>query len=474
MVAALGHDKADKWLEPCIGHGALLAALSQIGVGRDQIIGLDVDPCERANDRLASVRRGKEFLRWSNRTRLRFDKIVANPPYIALERLDPTIRDEAVNVSLSNEIRVTSNGNAWYAFLCAAIRLLKKDGSLCFLLPAAWDYANYAASLRNSIWRYFTAVDIFRTATPVFRAENVQEGSIVLVARGRRNENGGGLQRVLRHEIHAIDDLVEALSSNRSRSARGPKLLAAPAIMHRRVKRELLGSLISVRLGTVTGDSSYFLLNESRRSELRIPVCAVRPVLSKARHLSSAKITASQWEALKDADERVWLFYPGAKSLRNRSVLSYLEYGLSGGCKVDNHKVSSRQPWFRCLGVAACDAFVSGMSKTMPTLSICAMPQLAATNTLYTVSFRDPNLSEQGRLGIAMSLLQSDVRKQLRSYGRTYADGLLKHEPCDLLRLEVPAVGEVRANWSKYRLALEALKNGDEHTSSRIADDCLF
>src|SRR4051794_8573243 len=77
MVGALGHRETDRWLEPCVGNGALLAALAKLGVRKTQVVGLDVDVHAQANDRLARVHRGKEFLRWSNQTKQRFDKIVA-------------------------------------------------------------------------------------------------------------------------------------------------------------------------------------------------------------------------------------------------------------------------------------------------------------------------------------------------------------------------------------------------------------
>ncbi|MGM4887720.1 Eco57I restriction-modification methylase domain-containing protein [Tardiphaga sp. 20_F10_N6_6] len=475
MIGALGNKKSDTWLEPCVGNGALLGAMSRNGVKKEAITGLDVDAKPQPNDRFGNILRGTEFLRWSRTTEQRFDKIVANPPYIALERLDAAIRKAAIDASLSEQIRITGNGNAWYAFLCASIRLLKKDGSLCFLLPAAWDYANYAVPLRELISNYFSSIDVFRTTTPIFRAENVQEGSIMLLAKGRRETSDPGIKRqnTSRYEVASIDDLIIALAPGaRAKQPRTSRSVVSPAIKSPK-ERQPLETLISIRLGTVTGDSSYFLLNESRRKLLKLPASAVSPVLSKAKHLNSPKMTLAQWTALKDADERVWLFKPSARIVNNRFVQSYLDFGLNGGCKVENHKVSIRKPWFRCPDLPVCDAFMSGMSAAMPTLSFRAMPDLTVTNTLYAVTFLDPSISWQDRLGIAISLLQSDVRDQMRCNGRPYAAGLLKHEPCDLLKLQIPQLGSVRTNWSTYRQAIQALKNGEESECSRIADSCL-
>jgi adenine-specific DNA-methyltransferase len=477
MIRALGKNENDKWLEPCVGNGALLSALSNFGVRKNKIVGLDVDALPQPNDSFGKILRGTEFLRWSRLTKLRFDKIVANPPYVAIERLHSDIRKAAIDASLSDQIKITANGNAWYAFLCAGIRLLSKDGSLCFLLPAAWDYANYAAPLRNSILLYFSTVEVYRTSIPIFRAERVQEGAIVLLAKGRRDSTSGssygGVQE--RSEVFSIDDLVLALSLRSSKSQRRAKSdtpVATPAI-RKFTERQPLGDLLNIRLGIVTGDSSYFLLSESRRRELRLPIAAVKPVLSRAKHLTSPCMTTAQWNSLKEADERVWLFNPDTRITANRFVQSYLRFGRSGGCKTQNHKVAIRTPWFRFPELNESDAFISGMSTWMPSLSFRAMPRLMATNTLYVVKFTDQVLKQRQRIGVAMSLLSSDVREQMRERGRPYAAGLLKHEPCDLLGLQVPKVGNIVADWSTYRRALRALKEGNEVQCSKIADSCL-
>jgi hypothetical protein len=185
-------------------------------------------------------------------------------------------------------------------------------------------------------------------------------------------------------------------------------------------------------------------------------------------------MTVAQWNSLKEADERVWLFSPDARVTGNRFVQSYLRFGRNGGCKIENHKVSIRSPWFRFPDVRDSDAFMSGMSAGMPSLSFRDMPNLTATNTLYVVNFTNPLLAQRQRLGIAMSLLSSEVREQMRERGRPYAAGLLKHEPCDLLGLQVPKTGTVVAGWSTYRRALEALRGGDEVESRKIADNCFL
>ncbi len=476
MVKALGSGKCDSWLEPCVGKGMLLSALNSAGIASSKITGLDIDPRAQPNDKFGKILRGTEFLQWSNYTESRFDRIIANPPYIALERLNKSIRSAAAEVSRSADFEVGGNANAWYAFLCASIGLLKAKGSLCFLLPAAWDFANYAAPLRASIASHFNSVDIFRTATPIFRAANVQEGAILLLARGRRVRTGSGRGKIYRQEVHSVDDLVAVLSSLKKTKQQDQQKkfeTVAPVILAQR-DTQPLRDVLKIRLGVVTGDASYFLLTEQQRRDFGLTSAAVRPVLSKAKHLIAPYMDLDQWRLLKDAGERIWLFNPSKAVTSNWSVQSYIRFGRRGGCERENHKVALRKPWFRFANLPTGDAFISGMSNSMPWLCFRNAPNLWATNTLYVASFFDRSLNSIDRTGIALSLLTSSVREQMREKGRTYAAGLLKYEPTDLLALNIPKLGCVVGNQKVYKRAIEALIEGDEAQCTKIADSCIL
>ncbi|WP_143270190.1 hypothetical protein [Bradyrhizobium sp. Ghvi] len=420
------------------------------------------------SDHLGQISRGVEFLSWARSTSQRFDRIVANPPYIAIERLHPEIKSAALSTALDHDVQITANGNAWYAFLCAAITLLKPNGSLCFLLPAAWDFANYAAPLRRSISAYFSAVEIYRTKDPIFRAEDVQDGSIVLIARGRRQRQANGTTS--RAEVASTDELINVLASpdrGETLHLQSDATTASGEDSHQRCR---LGDLIAIRLGVVTGDTSYFLLTESRRRELGLPRSSVTPVLSRARHLVTSRMTKAQWEKLRNSDERVWLFTPTAQAMKTPAVKAYLSYGRKGGCNMTNHKISTRRSWHKLSAPTNCDAFLSGMSTSLPWLSFREMAALTATNTLYTVKFVDRDLDEKRKIAIGMSMITSSARNQLRHRGRSYAAGLLKHEPCDLLEIEVPTLDYNTVSWGVYREAIAALLKGDEKTAQSIAD----
>lgn len=483
MAKALGNDVNDRWLEPSVGTGALLSALSHIGVKREQITGLDLDTVSRPLDRLARVQRGIEFLKWSRSTPDRFDKIIANPPYIPIERLQKTVRSAACRVTALDDLKVTAGGNTWSAFLVAALGLLRSNGSLCFLLPAGWDFANYAAPLRSKIGRYFETVEIFRSRAPLFHAENIQEGAVILIAHrfSRSRSSSMGIQpiveNVTRQEYATLDSLLAGLRE-RSRtiskkvSAKAAAIPSIPSPMVRdQADTTLLENLLTVHLGGVTGDSKYFLLNDERRIELGLPITSLRPVVSRAKHLSTSKITAQRWARLKSEGERVWLFHPPPSLENHAAVKSYISKGKdSGECHVGNQKVASRSPWFRTKLPEQIDGFLSGMSRFGPWVCFRGMKSLTATNTLYVVKFNGVK-SEEERSALALTLMTTRAAEQLDGLARRYADGLVKYEPGDLRKVHVQCPSSRRGAAACYDRAVRALLSENVKLARSIADD---
>lgn len=146
MVHALGDDPCALWLEPSHGTGVFINAIARLGTPKERIVALDLDRTSSPADGLATTLRGVDFLRWANQTELRFDRIVGNPPFIAINRLPQTLQNSAVSVPDFNGRLIGRGANVWYAFVLASLRLLKPGGHLAFVLPSAAEFANCVVS----------------------------------------------------------------------------------------------------------------------------------------------------------------------------------------------------------------------------------------------------------------------------------------------------------------------------------------
>lgn len=462
MVRALDNLPRSNWLEPSHGSGVFLTALAELNIPASRIRAVDLDTSSTPQDELAETIRGVDFLQWSSLTAERFDRIVGNPPYVAISRLQNSARRAAACVKDFDDLPIGSCSNTWYAFVLCAIRLLRDGGSLGFVLPSAVEYAEYSGSLREAIRDRFESIELLRCRRPLF--DGVQEGTVVVIARGYKQ----GPFTFRRREFQTPNRLIAALSA----SSNGTR----PCPRQNRCDMDgavAFSEIADLRLGGVTGDNRYFLLTDKQRKQRGIPAQACKPVVSRARHLCAPVLTKRDWNVLKSSNERVWLFKPRPASLKKPSVRRYLRRSSkNGGCHRSAYKVSVRSPWYSTPLPSKPDGFVSGMSRFGPWICLSKFRQLNATNTLYVVRFNS-SLSENQRFGYALALLCSPVQRQLRRAARRYADGLIKYEPSALTNLRLPKVSVKTSFRKRYYAAVRCLLSGKRGNARQIADDAF-
>ena len=465
MVATLGDEKGARWLEPSHGEGIFLECLREAGVPRERIRAIDLDPRRESRDRLAVTLRGRDFLDWAGRTRLRFDRIVGNPPYVPIDKLSGALASSAASVSDMEELPIGRGANIWYAFVLQCIRLLKEGGSMALVLPSACEYANYCERGRKSLLSMFDRVDVYRSEESPFRP--VYEGNVVVVATSRKGKDDNARGKIRRHTTKGLGGLTSALLQERS-SGRD-------CDPERRVSKNgcvRLGDLIDFQIGGVTGDTNYFVLSESERLQLGLPCSALRPVISKARQLRYPSIGKKELGLLREDDERIWLFSPPPRMEEHAQVRSYLDLPEhEGGCHRDRFKVQARECWFRPRMPTQVDGFVSGMASPGPWLCFADEGRLTATNTLYVARYLS-DADSYNKYAVALTLLTSEARRQLRRQSRRYPKGLQKVEPSVLLNLMVP-IPSGRPDRRTYARAVSAFLKGDLAASSRIADSAV-
>jgi len=461
MVSAIDPLPHDCWLDPCIGPGAFIAALRRNGLAKERIVAVDIDSAPSTEDAAANTRRGVDFFEWGASTRKRFTKIIANPPYVALCKLAAELQARVQRFSDSDDPSFAMRSNYWCAFLAACLRLLKPDGSLAFVLPAAWDYALYAAELRDRVLKSFRCVEVHRSLEPLF--PDVREGSVVLIAKGYMQEP----ETATRIDHQTAASLVRALTHPLPEST-GTNLHASTSANSMATRFD---ELFTVSIGCVTGDVDFFLLTESQRLEFGLPANTLRPIVSKARHLTAAQMTKLHWDRLKHANERVWLFWPDDRSLKSEAVRAYLQHGEKT-CNLNSYKLRNRDPWYQVPGIKSGIGFMSGMTRLGPWMSLRSMRGLAATNTLYVVTAKRA-MSVDEQAAWALSLLSSETRHQVQAQVRRYSDGLAKLEPHDISGLRLFPPKRIEGSLVNYQRAIKLLLSGNPAGAVALADESV-
>src|SRR5207248_4179013 len=119
------------------------------GVAARRITAVELDCHTEVAGKCGDYLPGVDFLAWSLATEKRFDRVIGNPPFLQLHKAHKKVVEAALRVKRPCGDPVPLRANCWYAFLCASLRLLKPGGGMCFVLPSGWDYADYAADLRE-------------------------------------------------------------------------------------------------------------------------------------------------------------------------------------------------------------------------------------------------------------------------------------------------------------------------------------
>ncbi len=465
LVQAVGVTGAESWLDPSAGSGQLVKAALRADVPPSAILAVDLQAELGGLDRLGlESLPATDFLRWAQGTSRRFDRVIANPPFVRLRELDEVLARPALETRLNGN-SITGTANYWVAFLTAGMQLLKPGGSLAYVLPAAYEYANYARALREVCESSFYELDVHRVSVPMF--DQVVDGSVLLVGRGF-GERPHRPARVIRHQT--LTELIQAVAAPALSVHSGGLRSDVSCLPEGQIR---FGEIAQVRVGAVTGDVGYFLLNEERRLALGLPLSAVRPVLSKAQHIGVSEIDNGAWAQLLSQGERVWLFYPPATDLAQPAVQTYLDLPEEeGGARRGAFKIRQRDPWYHVLIPESFDGFVTGMSESRPWVALNRKPRLTITNTLYGVRFPTVTNPEE-QAAWCLSMLSSTTVESRARLVRQYPQGLLKLEPRDIASLAVRHPPPTAGARDLYRQAVDLMVAGRTDAAQAMADSWL-
>ena len=460
MVGALassGNPQAETWLDPCVGPGIFIKSINENCAAPEQLIAMDVSKVASQFDGLATTFRGTDFIAWASQNSASVDAIVANPPYVRNCSVPESLKTEIGRVFPSNTS--SAGSNYWVAFMFGMLEVLRPGGRLCVVLPASWDYADYAKQLKTRIRKSFGYVREFRSWTPLF--PDVEEGSVVVIA----GDFGSANCEWSRSEHQSGSSLIRDLASFRASVTSEVKISAAESDHENEGK--LFKEIATVSIGAVTGYASYFLITELQRTELGIPLHAVLPMLTRAKHIEAGEITKRDWNRLKVSGERVWMFRPDSRSIDDSHVQNYMK-AAPDDLSSRSH-VLRRPSWYQVTLPRLPHAFISGMAQSGPWLMHSRMRDLSASNTLYTVNFRE-NITQDERFAWSVSFLTSAARADLASRARIYAGGLMKLEPSDIMATKLPEWKDSTGSRAAYLASVKSLRAGDTELSEMIAD----
>ncbi|MEQ1932780.1 MAG: hypothetical protein ABL962_02715 [Fimbriimonadaceae bacterium] len=448
IVSAVKMDEAC-WMDPCVGLGAFTDAIVALSVN-PKIHAIDIRPIpNKTSGAQYVVADYMEAIPVACKPNI----IVANPPYVPISRLATDLANRALSIEYEG-LRVGGMSSYWLPFLLQSLNTLQKGGNLGFVLPASFEYADYAKELRERIPKLFKHFEIHRSRKPLFPA--VSDGCVVVLGFGFRDRHVSSV----RFEHSSLQTLVQQLRSAKH-------TLARRVVNERSFQGRTIREVAEIGIGAVTGDSSFFLLSQTTRKALKIAEADCVPAVTRSAQVRSAVLSGVTKATLRD-DDRCLIFLPRCEKLRSVGANRYIRAGERGLCALENFKVKHRDPWHTCDLPMNPHGVITGMFSRFPSVALLESG-ITLSNTLYWFRLKGPSYWED-RMKFALSFFCTEAAEAVQRNLKRYPDGLLKLEPGQILALPYCALKPDHLPEELLVQVRQLVRAGEYAAASRIVD----
>lgn len=424
----------------CGAGGLLIPAARHEGRGQTRLLGVDSDPLAiamaRRNRTLRQISglnlKVADFL--TEPLGARPDAITCNPPYSKHQ----TLRGDdkaALYASFERRLKLKLNRRTplQILFLVRALECCTEGGALAFITPNGWLDADYGAPIKKFLLEraHLEARIVFEGKHLFFPgARTTAEISLI---RNTPADAPTTVVRISRRQPTPAEVVAAAcgegglrVSSQRLNASR-PWSRPAP-----RVRGEKLSELARIRRGVATGCNRFFVISESRRRELEIPLEQLRACITSPRLFAGGELTEEMLAALDD-DVARWAIdcHDAAEETVDSPLGRYLRSDEAAAANA-SHLAGQRTLWYGLERRGDCPILFTYFNKHNPRF----VRNRARAVPLNTWLIVEPNDGvDADELWERLKRLAPD---ELSRAARRYGAGLWKLEPSELSELVLP------------------------------------
>ena len=416
----------------------------------------------------------------------KFELVIGNPPYLPYRKISHSIREKVLPSLAANGLKLERRASLWAYFVAISTLLTRTNGRMAWVLPSSFLHANYSKNLRSFILKHFDRVMAFELQERQFLLEGTEEKSIVLLAEGKfASRDQSALSDIPLARCVGVKDLARNIQDWESgtlqvHSLCGTSVLGAltkgPLDIFNQLESDpscsLLGDLLQVRIGLVTGNNKYFLIDDETRKSIGIPARELSRILPRFQFAEGLHFDLQDYQKLLDINGKGYLVSADPSKKMSEEMEKYLlSYPESQKATCSTFK--KRPIWCLIEDSRKPDAFFPVMQHRGPRL-VLNPSALNCTNSVHRAYF----LGKPDRITkklISISLLSTFSQISAEISGRSYGSGALKHEPREAEKIKVllPKIHPQKIN-SAYFKADAFLRRGNFDEASQLADTLIL
>ncbi len=452
-------DEEVRFLDPAIGSGSFYSALRRQFTGSDlgRCIGFEIDDVivevarDLWRDSTLSIHEA-DFISQRPPTceEQRATLVICNPPYVRHHHLESATKLQAREFVAAATGRRLSGLSGLYCYFMLRAHEWMADGALAgWLVPSEFLDVNYGRVVKEYLLEDVTLLRVHRfdpsdpqfddalvsSAVVWFRKNKPPAEHSVVFSYGGSLPSPAVSQEVsieaLRHEAKWTGLCSSIVSTPRGAGAHGPRL------------RDIL----NIKRGLATGRNDYFIVDEAKAIELRLPREFLQPILPSPRYLPEDEIQTDE-AGEPVLSRRLYLIncsLPEVEVATDFPALwEYFQTGVARG--IDKaYLCLHRTPWYAQEYRPPSPFLVTYMSRQRTDGSAFRFifnPSEATAANVYLMLYPKRRLAEAiaNTPGLARETwlaLKAITNETLIRNGRVYGGGLHKLEPKELAN--VPA-----------------------------------
>jgi len=358
---------------------------------------------------------------------------VGNPPYVRHHDIEAQWKRWYTAGLKAYDLSGSQLAGLHLHFLLKTRQLARPGDCGCFITAAEWLDVNYGSPLRAMFTNGMggQALHLIDKTVPVF--DDALTSAVILCFQVGALENTLRIRHV--RSIKELGDLRGGRRISHSRAQGSDKWSQLTVgTTHRKTHTIELGDLFEVHRGQVTGMNAVWIAGEHAQ---QLPGRLLVPTVTAAREL----IKAPDHRLLTSVGLRCVVSLPADLSGFDATVLDRIQDFLSWAKSQGAHRsyiAQHRRPWWRVNMPRPAPILMTYMARRPPVFvrNLCGARIINIAHGLYP---RIPLTDED--LDRVTHWLNANV---CTSSGRTYAGGLTKFEPREVMRLRIPPLDALR------------------------------